>query len=612
MTAKPWLNFYGPRCPHEITPPEKTMNQVFADTVAKWPQRDAIVFTSQAAGHLFYSKMTYAQLDAMSDRLALALAKRGVSKGDRVALFTPNCPQFIVGYLAAHKLGAVAVPVNPLYSAREAAYQLNDCGAQVVIVLSRFYPLIRRIQRDTPLKHVLVSNVKEFFPFSLRTLYTLSGKEKSSGDKVDIDRSAGAEWFQDVLKEIPAGEKPSTPDTTPDDLGVLLYSGGTTGISKGAMLTHRNLVTNADQNRAWALVDYGCETSMVALPLFHAFGISCCLNLSLLTGSTMVLVPNPRDILNLMMAIQKFKTTTFPTVPTLMVAIAAHPQVKKYDLTSVRVCPCGGAALAGKIHQDILEKTGINAYEGYGLTEMSSVTIGNPPHAENRVGTIGMPYPSVDARIVSLTTGNVIDTFPEGEDWCEAGELEVKGPQMMKGYWQKSEAESPVKDGWLQTGDIAQMHRDGYFRIVDRKKDMIIRGGMNIYPTEIETVLYSHPKVSEAVVFGVPDDTRGELVKACVTIKSGMEATTEELRAYCKENLAKYKVPAFIEIRDTLPKSAIGKLLRRTLRDEAKDAASQKAEGAVPEAAPVPTAPAANDAAGNEAGAGNGGAAASA
>ncbi len=588
MTAKPWLKFYGPKCPHEITPPEMTMDQVFAETVRKWPKRDAIVFTSQALGHLFAKKMTYAELDAMSDRLAVALSRRGVTKGDRVALFMPNCPQFIVGYLAALKLGAVAAPVNPLYSAREATYQLNDCDAKVVIVLSRFYPLIHRIQKDTPLKHIIVTNVKEFFPWTLKTLFTLSGKEKSEGHKVAIDRSASAEWFQDVLREVPADAKPEKPDTTPDDLGVLLYSGGTTGISKGAMLTHRNLVTNADQNRAWALVDYGCETSMVALPLFHAFGISCCLNLSLLTGSTMVLVPNPRDILNVILAIEEFKTTTFPSVPTLLVAIAAHPDVTKHNLKSVRVCPCGGAALAGQVHKDILEKTGINAYEGYGLTEMSSVTIGNPPHAENRVGTIGMPYPSTDARIVSLATGQVIEGFPQGEDWSEAGELEVQGPQLMKGYWKRSESESPVKNGWLQTGDIAQMHRDGYFRIVDRKKDMIIRGGMNIYPTEIESVLYAHPKVSEALVFGVPDDTRGELVKACVTLKAGMEATSEELRAYCKENLAKYKVPAFIEIRDSLPKSAIGKLLRRKLREETAGNTTNAAESDAAAKIPAP------------------------
>lgn len=578
MTDKPWLKQYGPSVPHEVSAPTLTLDAVFDRAVQRYPTRAATIFTAQAMGRLFSKSMTYAEIDEQSDRLAVAFQKRGIGQGDRVALFMPNCPQFVIGYVAALKIGAIAVPVNPLYSAREAAYQLKDCGAKALIVLSRFYPLIHRIQGETPLEHIFVTNIKEHFPFTLRTLFTLA-QEKKEGHRVAIDARANAIWLKDAMAAVPKGQKPTRPAISLDDVAVLLYSGGTTGISKGATLTHRNLVTNADQNRLWAMVGDGNEVSLVALPLFHAFGLTCCLNLSLMTGASMVLIPNPRDILNIILAIDHFKATLFPAVPTLMVAISAHPKVTRYNLKSVRVCPCAGAPVAGQVHRDFLEKTGINGYEGYGLTEASPVVIGNPPHGDNRVGTIGIPYPSTDARIVSLETGEVIDGFAESEEWTEAGELEVTGPQLMQGYWQKSPEDSPIRDGWLQTGDIAQMHRDGYFRIVDRKKDMIIRGGMNIYPADIESVLYSHPKIHEALVIGVPDQERGELVKAFVTIKEGQSASVEELRAYCKENLAKYKVPSFIEIRADLPRSAVGKLLRRALREEVLAAAKPKPAG---------------------------------
>lgn len=583
MTDKPWLKRYGPSVPHEVTPPTLTIGELFDRTVQRYPSRAATVFTAQALGRLFSTSLTYAELDAITDRFAVALQQRGIAKGDRVAFFMPNCPQFIIGYLAAHKVGAIAVPVNPLYSAREAAYQLNDCGAKALVVLSRFYPLIHRIQKETALEHVFVTNIKEHFPLALRALFTLT-QEKKEGHRVEIDRAAGAEWLKDAIAAVPSGQKPVRPAVSLDEVAVLLYSGGTTGISKGATLTHRNLVINADQNRLWAIVGEGCETSLVALPLFHAFGLTCCLNLSLMSGSTMVLIPNPRDVLNIILAIDRFKATLFPAVPTLMVAISAHPKVTRYDLRSVRVCPCAGAPVAGQVHRDFLEKTGINGYEGYGLTEASPVVIGNPPHAENRIGTIGIPYPSTDARIVSVETGEPITGFiaEEGQDkdWTPTGELEVTGPQLMQGYWQKPPEDSPIRDGWLQTGDIAQMHRDGYFRIVDRKKDMIIRGGMNVYPADIEAVLYTHPKIHEALVIGVPDQTRGELVKAFVTIKKGQTATPEELRAFCKENLAKYKVPSFIEIRESLPRSAVGKLLRRALREEVQEEARVRSAAA--------------------------------
>jgi long-chain acyl-CoA synthetase len=353
------------------------------------------------------------------------------------------------------------------------------------------------------------------------------------------------------------------------DTAVLLYTGGTTGISKGVELSHRNLLVNAEQNRAWAKIGDGCETALTAMPLFHAFGLTCCLNVGMLTGTTLVLIPNPADIRGLVLAIHRQRPTIFPVVPTLLVAISNLPDLDRFDLRSIRVCPCAGNSLAPIVQRTFIERTGVHAVEGYGLTEAGPTTHGNPPFGEDRQGTIGLPYPDTQARIVDLETGERDLDFEPGSDWTAPGELIVKGPQVMKGYWKRpDETAIALREGWLYTGDIAQMHRDGYFRIVDRKKDMIIRSGMNNYPAEIEAVLLEHPQILEALVIGVPDEVRGELVKAFVVPRAGAHIDPHEIIEFCRENMAKYKVPSAVEVRAELRKSAVGKPLRRALREE--------------------------------------------
>jgi long-chain acyl-CoA synthetase len=376
-------------------------------------------------------------------------------------------------------------------------------------------------------------------------------------------------WFPSLLK----GGRPKAVSVSRDETAVLLYTGGTTGISKGVELSHRNLLVNAEQNRAWAQLGWGCDRNLAAVPLFHAFGLTCCLNLGMLTAATLVLVPNPTDIQGLLMTLHRFRPNVFPVVPTMLVGISSHPDVERYDLRSVRVCPCAGSPLAPAVQRSFIERTGIHPAEGYGLTEAAPVTMGNPPFGENRHGTIGLPYPDTLARVVDIHGGRQDMPF-EGE-WTEPGEIIVKGPQVMKGFWNRPlETAAQLRDGWLHTGDIGQMHRDGYFRIIDRLKDLIIRSGMKIYPAEVEAVLLEHPKILEALVIGIPDEVRGELVKAFVVPRPETLVSEEEILNFCRENLAKYKVPSSVEIRTGLRKSAVGKPLRRALREEMEAASA--------------------------------------
>ncbi len=557
--SAPWLAHYSrgvgarvehvPRCLHELLP----------DAARRHPAREALIFAVPAAGRLFTSSITFSRLDLLVERFAASLQRLGVREGDRVALALPNCPQFVIALLGAARAGAIAVPFNPLYSAREVGYQLNDCGAKTMIVLDRFLPLVRSVRQGTGLENVVVTSIKEHFPASLWVLYTLTREIKERPARA----GAGELRFKDLLG-------PGTPApvaTREEDTAVLLYTGGTTGVSKGVELTHRNLVVNAEQNRAWAGVGDGVDRTLVALPLFHAFGLTCGLNLGLLAGVTQILFPNPRDTRGLVEAIHRLRPTIFPVVPTLLVGIASLPDLTRFDLSSIRVCPCAGSPLAPAVQRAFTERTGVKVSEGYGLTEAGPVTHGNPPFGENRPGTVGLPYPDTLARVVDLETGAVDPAF-DGE-WSRPGELLVRGPQIMKGYWNRpEETHAQLRDGWLHTGDIAQMHRDGYFRIVDRLKDMIIRGGLNIYPAEIEAVIAEHPEVLEALVIGIPDPSLGELVKAFVVPRPGASLTAERLLAFCRENLAKYKVPAAVEFRAELVRSAVGKPLRRALREE--------------------------------------------
>jgi long-chain acyl-CoA synthetase len=543
------------------------LHELLSDAARRLPEREALVFAVPAAGRLFTSSTSFRDLDRLVDRFAASLQRLGIRVGDRVAISLPNCPQFVIALLGAARAGAVAVPFNPLYSAREVGLQLRDSGARAMVVLDRFLPQVRASREGTALEHVVVTGLKEHFPPALRLLYTLTRGLRERAPRL----CPGELRFRDLLAE---GE-PGPTAVAEDDTAVLLYTGGTTGVSKGVELTHRNLVVNAEQNRAWAAIGDGVDRALVALPLFHAFGLTCGLNLGMLAGVTQVLFPNPRDTRGLALAIDRLRPTIFPVVPTLLVGIASLPDLARFDLRSVRVCPCAGSALAPAVQRVFTERTGVAVSEGYGLTEAAPVALGNPPFGENRPGTIGLPYPDTLARVVDLRDGTADQPF-EG-DWTLPGELVLRGPQVMKGYWNRpAETAAQLRDGWLHTGDVAQMHRDGYFRIVDRLKDVIIRGGLNIYPAEVEAVIAEHPEVLEALVVGVPDPALGELVKAFVVPRPGAALTPERLLAFCRENLARYKVPAAVEFRTELVRSAVGKPLRRALREEFAVAAGRQ------------------------------------
>lgn len=562
--ASPWFNHYQAEVPREMTYSGKCLPDLLPQAAEQFPGRTALIFPLAVSGRLFHSTLSFGRLNRLVDAFAASLQRLGIRKGERVALFMPNCPQFVIAYLAALQVGAIAVPFNPLYSAREAEEQFKDCGAKTAVVMDRFYPLIRQIRKETSLTRIIVTRIKEYFPPLLWLLYTL-GKERR---QPPINLDPEDLWFPSLLKS----GQPRPEKVSPEETAVLLYTGGTTGLSKGVELTHRNLMVNAEQNRAWAQLGMGVDINLAAVPLFHAFGLTCCLNLGMLTAATQVLVPNPTDIQGLLLTIHRFRPNVFPVVPTMLVGINNHPDLDRYDLTSVKVCPCAGSPLPPAVQRTFIERTGVFPAEGYGLTEAAPVTMGNPPFGENRHGTIGLPYPDTQVRVVDIQTG--LQDMPFDGDWTEAGEIIIKGPQVMKGFWNRPlETAAQLRDGWLHTGDIGQMHREGYFRIIDRLKDLIIRSGMKIYPAEVEAVLHEHPKVLEALVIGIPDEVRGELVKAFVVPRPDTLVSEEEILDFCRQNLAKYKVPASVEIRTALRKSAVGKPLRRALREE-REAAS--------------------------------------
>ncbi|MBM3135723.1 MAG: long-chain fatty acid--CoA ligase [Chloroflexi bacterium] len=568
---KVWLKSYEPHVPPSIAYPPVPLYQFMDDAAKKYPNNTAIIYggvVHQLGGALLDAKMTFQQLHDLTNRFAAALQGLGVKKGDRVALFLPNCPQFPIAYYATLKAGGIVVPCNPLYVARELEHQVNDAGAETIVVLSRFYPIVKQIRAHTKLKNVIVTNVKEYFPGLLKTLFTLA-VEKKEGHRVDITGEANTYWFQDLLAKGPATPQPV--DVQPQDTAVLLYTGGTTGVPKGAELSHRNIVANAVQCKTWLNAREGQEMGLTSIPLFHSYGMTTCMNLCMCIGGAMLLIPNPRDIEHILKAITKHHPTMFPGVPTMYVAINNYPDISKYDLKSIRACVSGAAGLPLDVQKKFEQLTGGKLVEGYGLSETSPVTHANPLFGQNKVGTIGVPWPDTEAKIMDLETGT--KEMPLGE----IGELVIRGPQVMKGYWNMpEETKNTLRDGWLYTGDIARMDQDGYFQIVDRKKDMIIAGGFNIYPRDVEEVLYKHPKVKEAVVAGVPDLYRGETVKAYIVLKEGQTATVEEIVDFCRQNLAKFKVPTAVEFRDSLPKTMVGKILRRMLVEEEKKKLAEK------------------------------------
>ena len=578
----PWLRFYDPATPYTLTYPDVTLDQLLDDAARDYPDRTAITFALKYAlgGRLLIGgKLSYRRLREQVDRLATALASLGVRKGDRVAVMLPNSPQFVIAFFAAMRLGAIVVNTNPTYTPPEIQHQLADSGAETIVLLNLFLPRLRKVQADLPgLKRVIVTTIDEPLRFPISTL--VRHAQRKEPDWVDVVPDATTYRYADLLAYPPA---PPKVELSTDEVALFQYTGGTTGMPKAAMLTHRNLVANALQARAWLPESQrGGERMMCAIPFFHVYGMTVGMNLSIALAAQMIIVPNPRPIENVMDVIQRERASLFPGVPAMYIGIINHPNVAQYDLTCVRACISGAAPLPMEVQETFGRITGGRLVEGYGLTETAPITHCNPLFGLRKSGSIGIPLPDVEAALVDLETGAPLAT---GAD--EAGELVIRGPMVMRGYWNRPDDTAGCldADGWLHTGDIAKVDDDGYFYIVDRKKDMIIASGYKILPREVEEVLYAHPAVQEVAVAGVPDAYRGETVKAYIVLKAGARATEEEIVAHCRASLAPYKVPKLIEFRAELPKTAIGKVLRRILVAEERQKLSEPREHAVGESA---------------------------
>ena len=538
-----------------MTYPTATLPQLLEQAAAKSSIATALIY--------FGTTISYGRLQDQVNRLAAGLQALGVEKGDRVALIMPNCPQFVISYFGALRAGAIVTATSSMYTAREAAHQWNDAGVKIVIADRRLFPIIRNaLPQVASASRVVLTGMRQYYPQPYHRLCaSLDLSTDTKGPKTAKAASGGPtiHRWEEILN---LSRTPSPDGLSPSDIACLQYTGGTTGTSKGAMLTHANLVINACQAIDWlTLGKGGAEVMIAALPLFHIYAMTCVMIASVLGGGSVVILPRfeLRAALNL---IRKYHPTLFHGVPTMYVAFNHAPHVERYGFNSLRICMSGGAPLPVEVREKFETLTGGRLVEGYGLTETSPVTHINPPTGSPKVGSIGLPIPDTEARIVDLESG--LRELAVGE----IGEIAIRGPQVMKGYWNKPEETALVlHDGWLYTGDVARKDADGYYYIVDRKKDMIIAGGYNIYPREVEEVLWEFPKIMEAAVIGVPDSYRGETVKAFVVLQPGTSATADDIIAFCRERLAAYKVPRLVVFRDSLPKSSVGKYLRRELRN---------------------------------------------
>jgi long-chain acyl-CoA synthetase len=563
----PWLDSYPPGVPEHVDVPAANLAALLDDAARDFPHAPALHFEGRTT--------SYAQLADQAWRLATALAGLGVGKGTRVGLILPNCPQAVIALFATLRLGATVVQNNPLYTERELAHQLGDAGVEVVVCLDLVYQKVKALRGQTAIREVIVTSVLDELPAIKRALAPYTKRGKAAG--VAIGRDEPVRRWREVLGSATARLPEAAVD--PDrDLALLQYTGGTTGISKGVMLSHANLRANVEQVRAWFPdADPGREVMMAALPFFHVYGLTVCLLLGVRLGAALVLQPR-FNLDGVLAAIDRFRPTLFPGVPTMYVAINNAVEKGGHDLSSIKACLSGAAPLPMEVAERFERFSGGRLVEGYGLSESSPVAIANPIYGKRKAGTIGMPLPDTVARVAD--PADPARTLPVGE----VGELAIAGPQVMLGYWNRPEETAEVlRDGWLLTGDMAVMDEEGYFAIVDRKKDLIIAGGYNVYPREVEEVLSEHPKILEVAVSGVPDAYRGEIVKAFVVLRTGEQATTEEIREFAKARLAAYKVPRAVEFRDELPKTLIGKVLRRALVEEERAKAKAEAEAAAGE-----------------------------
>jgi len=546
---KPWISHYDPGVPEHIDYETTCMPDFLEASAQRFPDHMALVFQG-------YS-LSFREMNQMVLRFARTLHEFGIQKGDRVAILLPNMIPCVIGYYAALKIGAVVVMNNPLYSDRELEHQFNDSEAKILITLDLLANRMIDLRPRTRIGKIIYTSIGDYLPFPKNLLFPLVAKKKNL--------AAAVKPAEDVYswKSAVAARPPDPPSVNLgfDEIAMLQYTGGTTGVSKGVMLTHANLSKQVQQAGAWfPQFEKGKEIVLGALPYFHVFGMSAAMNFAVYMGWGQILIPKPQPE-PLLEAIRKFKPTFAPLVPTMYIGMLNHPDIHKADMTSIKGCFSGSAPLPVEVIRDFEAKTGAIIVEGFGLTETTPVTHINPFGGKRKVGSVGLPVSDTECRISAL------------EDWQtempvgEPGELLIKGPQVMKGYWNKpDETEAVLTEGWLHTGDIAKMDEEGYFYIVDRKKDMVISGGYNVYPREVDEVFYDHPKVLEACAIGIPHPTRGEAVKVFVVLKEGETATVEELTAHCRTRLAKYKLPTEIEFRTELPKSTVGKILRKELK----------------------------------------------
>ncbi|MCG6878005.1 MAG: long-chain fatty acid--CoA ligase [Deltaproteobacteria bacterium] len=573
MAFKPWDTPFWPEgVPREITGYEKPLFSLLDESAKNFPNQTYTIFNGRLK--------SYADVKATSDRLAHFLSKQGIQKGARVAVFLPNLPHFPEIFFGVLKAGATCVTCNPLYTATELNYQLKDSGARIVFCMDhpQFYPTVVEAIKRTDVEQVVICSVKSYLPPLMAFMGSLLGKIPKAER-----HEPGHLLFDDVVKQY-SPEPPEIEIDPAEDLALILYTGGTTGRPKGACLTHSNFMANVTALDEWSLFAQapgakperlkrgGYQTILGILPWYHSFGLTCGMLHSCLLGGKLVCIPDPRagkpPFAEVLKAVQKYRPTLMPAVPTIFVAFVNHPHIDNYDLSSFLCCVSGGAPLPPEVFRQFEAKTGAIIYEGYGLSETSPIASGNPANTETRkIGSIGFPFPSTDIKVLDLDTGE--KELPRGED----GEIAICGLQVMKGYWNKPEETAAVFrniDGmrYFLSGDIGHIDEDGFIVITDRKKDLVLVGGFNVYPREVEDVLFEHPKVAMAAVIGVPDERSGEAVKAFIQLKPGETAAEEEILSYCKENMAGYKRPRLIEFRDELPVSAVGKVLRRVLRDE--------------------------------------------
>jgi long-chain acyl-CoA synthetase len=565
MKDRPWVKNYDKGVPATIEYPPGPVFQFLEQSAQKYPDRACTIFKGAV--------ITYKAMNETTDHIAGALAAMGVKKGDRVGIFMPNTPQFVMAYFGILKAGGVVVATNPLYTAPEIEHQANDSGVEVMFVMTNFYKTIKAAQPKTKIKKLIVTNIKEALPPVLKILFTLA-KEKKGGFRIEGGLAQGDVWFQDVLSQYASTPRPKL-DIGSDDTALFQYSGGTTGIAKAAVATHYNVLADTLQVKSWMTgLDAGKEVVLMAIPLFHVYGMVAGMLFAMASGATMVMIPNARDIPDVLENIHKYSPTIFPGVPTLYNAINNRPEVKagKVSLRSIKACISGSAPLLRETKETFEALSGGKVFEGYGLSEAPTATHCNPLNGVNKTGSIGMPLPDVDCKIISLDDGET--EMQQGE----IGEIVVSGPQVMRGYHnmptETANTLRKMKDGktWLFTGDIARMDEDGYFYIVDRKKELIKPGGYQVWPREVEEVLAAYPKVMDVGVAGIPDPYRGETVKAWIVLKPGETVTEAELKAFCKERLAAYKVPTHYEFRTELPKTTVGKILRRELVRQHKEA----------------------------------------